>query len=108
MSELLDKHIEIANLLAYYESLLTPKQQLVMRYYYLDNYSLSEIAEIEAISRNAVHDQLKRTVNKLYTYEANLKLLEKAKIRQELINKLKTTDDATRRQQLLEALEKVE
>ncbi|MFH5881586.1 MAG: sigma factor-like helix-turn-helix DNA-binding protein [Candidatus Izemoplasmataceae bacterium] len=108
MSIELDKHVEIADLLSYYESLLTPKQLLIMRYYYLDNYSLSEIAELENVSRNAIFDQLKRTVKKLYNFEDNLKLKEKAHLRQTLINKLKNTKDQTLINQLLEALEKVE
>lgn len=108
MSLDLDKHIEIAELLFLYESLLTPKQVSFMRYYYLDNYTLGEIAEIEEVSRNAVFDQLKRTVNKLYKYEENLKLKEKSEKRQSIINELKNTTNQEQIMQLLDALEKVE
>ena len=38
---------------------------------------LKEISENYEISINAVHDQLKRTIDSLYEYENNLKLKEK-------------------------------
>lgn len=73
----LDRHLAINALLDMYGSLLTPRQRMILGYYYEDNYTLGEIADLEAISRNAVHDLLQRTVNKLEDYERKLQCLKK-------------------------------
>lgn len=43
-----------------YSDLLTEKQQTYLEYYYQEDYSLSEIAQILDVSRNAVFDNLKK------------------------------------------------
>ena len=108
MSLDLDKFVEINQLYRFYYPLLTEKQQNIIAYYYHDNYSISEIAELENVSRNAVHDQLKRTVSKLYNFENRLGLLRKFKARQDIIQKLKERCTEAENRLLLEALEKVE
>ena len=60
-----------------YSNLLTDKQRSYFEDYYFMDLSLSEIAENYLISRNGVHDQIKRTVNALVDYENKLKLYEK-------------------------------
>ena len=57
-----------------YGNLLTDKQKEYFEAYYFNNLSLSELASIYNISRNAIHKQLKETINKLENYESNLKL----------------------------------
>lgn len=80
----MDKQIEKKNyyntLYGYYYSLLTPKQQEIFEYYYSEDYSLSEIAENMAISRNAVWDALQKACNALEEYEAKLQMYKNAKI----------------------------
>ncbi len=104
----LQKHLDIVEVYEIYRPLLTPKQQVILDYYYFDNYSLSEIAELEKISRNAVHDTLKRTVLKLYDYEEKLQLNKARKQRLKLIEKLKEISPNPKLQKLIEELEKVE
>ncbi len=70
------KRNEIINLYDLYNNLLTEKQKMYFEDYYMD-LSLSEIATNYHISRNAIFDQLKKTVDVLYYYEENLHLLEK-------------------------------
>ena len=106
--ELLERHIEIVEIYELYRPLLTLKQQNILSYYYLDNYSLGEIAELEDISRNAVHDLLKRTVKKLYDFESKLKLHKKQKIRQKTLKELHKNTEDKKLKKLLEMLEKVE
>lgn len=108
MSIELKDHIEVAELYQFYKPLLTLKQQLMIQYYYLDNYTLGEIAEIEHVSRNAVHDQLKRTVAKLHDFEMKLHLKEKSIQREMVLNRFKDTLDEDTFKALTEALEKVE
>ncbi len=108
MSKILEQFVEINQLYRFYYPLLTEKQRNFIEYYYHQNYTLSEIAELERISRNAVHDQLKRTVNKLYDFEHKINLLEKHKARTKIIEALKDRSDKLKVNELLEALEKVE
>ena len=61
----------------YYEELLTELQREYFEEYYFNNLSLSEIADNKNVSRNAVHNQLKNTVEKLNEYETKLKMYEK-------------------------------
>jgi len=61
-----------------------------MDLYYVDDYSLSEIAETFGISRQAVYDNLKRTEALLEDFEAKLGLARKYTIRQQLLSELRT------------------
>ncbi len=108
MMDTLEKHIEINSLLVHYENLLTAKQMRTANYYYKDNYSLHEIAEIEHVSRNAVHDLLKKTVTKLYDYEEKLHLKKKSEQRQRLIQEIRAISEDKTVLDLLDALWKVE
>jgi len=68
---------EIIKLYDIYHNLLTEKQKTYFEDYYFSDLSLAEIAENYDVSRNAVHDQLKRCVNELEDYENKLHLKEK-------------------------------
>ena len=71
-----------------YGNLLTDKQKEYFEAYYFNNLSLSELANIYNISRNAVHKQLKETVNKLENYESNLKIALKNEMLESIITKI--------------------
>lgn len=90
------KRIYLNKLYDYYKELFTEKQRLYFEAYYWDNLSLSEIAENNEVSRNAVFNQLKIIEEKLSYYEEKLKLEDKKnKIikslgdNEELLNKIK-------------------
>lgn len=79
----MDKKIYLNNLYDYYCDLFTEKQKEYFEEYYFNDLSLSEIAENNQVSRNAVHGQIKIIEEKLEYYESILKLYEKAcKIRE--------------------------
>lgn len=61
-------------LFEFYEPLLTKKQTDYVALYYRDDYSLGEIAENYAVSRQAVYDNIRRTEKILEEYEAKLHL----------------------------------
>ena len=80
--------VELTILYDYYSELLTDKQKLYFEDYYFDNLSLQEIADNNNISRNAVHNSLKDIESKLYYYEDKLKLYEKGKEINKLIENI--------------------
>lgn len=71
----LKKMGRMALLSDFYGSLLTPKQQEIIKFYYEQDLSLTEIAENVNTSRQAVHDNLKRAERSLENYEKKLGLL---------------------------------
>lgn len=73
----MEKRIYLNELYDYYRLLLTDKQQKYFEEYYFENHSLSEIAENNDISRNAVHNQLKIVEEKLEYFEKVLQLHSK-------------------------------
>ncbi|KMY49420.1 putative DNA-binding protein [Peribacillus loiseleuriae] len=90
---MLEKTMRINYLYDFYQTLLTEKQQSYMSLYYLDDYSLGEIAEEYKVSRQAVYDNIKRTEAMLEEYEAKLLLFQKFQERNEWISKVKKMVD---------------
>lgn len=88
----MDKRIHLNMLYDYYKELFTEKQQEYFEDYYYSNYSLGEIAEINKVSRNAVHNQLKIVEERLEELEKILHLVQK---REEILSLLenKVSDD---------------
>jgi len=84
----MDNRIYLIDLYDYYSELLTDKQRQYFEYYYFDNLSLAEISESTGVSRNAIHNSIKETVNKLEFYENKLELYQKSKKIKELIKTL--------------------
>jgi uncharacterized protein len=75
----------------FYEALLTEKQQMFMKAYFHDDYSLGEIAAEFSISRQAVYEHIKRAEAVLEEYEAKLRLLSKHEERQRILAQLQAT-----------------
>ncbi|HJB00089.1 MAG TPA: YlxM family DNA-binding protein [Candidatus Mediterraneibacter merdavium] len=73
----MDKILEQALLYDFYGELLTPHQKEVYEQFVLDDLSLSEIAESEGISRQGVHDLVRRCQKALEGYEEKLHLVER-------------------------------
>ncbi len=63
------KDLYVSALLDVYGFFLSEKQKALTEYYYYDDLSLSEIAENEGITRQAVNDIIKRTVALLHSFE---------------------------------------
>ena len=74
---IIEKKNRYNQLFDYYGCLLTTKQQEYFVSYYFEDLSLAEIASIYNISRNAVHDQLKKIYELLDYYEEKLNLVSK-------------------------------
>lgn len=84
----MEERIYLGILFDYYGSLLTDKQKMYFEDYYFNNLTLSEISTNNNISRNAIHKQIKDASEKLIWYESNLKLYEKSKKINKLLEKI--------------------
>jgi predicted DNA-binding protein YlxM (UPF0122 family) len=73
----MDKIGRLALLFDFYGQLLTAKQQEIIGLYYEQNLSLGEIAEELRVSRQAVHDIIRRGEKVLEGYEEKLGLVAK-------------------------------
>ena len=104
---MLEKTMRMNYLYDFYQMLLTDKQRSYMSLYYLDDYSLGEIADEYEVSRQAVYDNIKRTEAMLEEYEAKLMLLKKFQQRQKLIDQLKERADENT-MAIIAALEELE
>ncbi len=69
--------IEIGILLDYYKPLLTEKQKKYLINYFEEDLSLTEIAEMNEVSRQAVYDNIKRGSKILRSYEDKLNSYKK-------------------------------
>lgn len=107
---MLEKTTRINYLYDFYQSLLTPKQQSYMSLYYLDDYSLGEIAEEYGVSRQAVYDNIKRTEAMLEEYEEKLNLFNKFQERNKLLAQMREVleKDSPSLEQLQEVLKRLE
>ncbi len=73
----MNKILEQALLYDFYGELLTTHQKEVYEQFILDDLSLSEIAESAGISRQGVHDLIRRCQRALEGYEDKLHLVER-------------------------------
>ncbi len=94
----MDKKVEISILCQIYGKLLTEKQYELIDDYYNNDLSLSEIAENNNITRQAVRDIIKKGESKLFEYEEKLLIMKKMRDQEkqiqgiiEELNKIKDT-----------------
>lgn len=73
----MNRILEQALLYDFYGELLTTHQKEVYEQFILDDLSLSEIAESAGISRQGVHDLIRRCQKALEGYEVKLHLVER-------------------------------
>ena len=85
----MEKFVEQTLLYDFYGELLTERQQQVYESVVLEDYSLSEVAEDLGISRQVVHDMIKRCNHTLEEYESRLHLVEKFLCIRKQVQKIK-------------------
>jgi predicted DNA-binding protein YlxM (UPF0122 family) len=73
----MEEFVEKSYLFDFYGELLTEHQRRIYQEIVFDDYSVSEIARDEGISRQGVHDLKKRCDRLLEDYESRLHLVEK-------------------------------
>lgn len=81
----MEKNVKMSLLCQIYGKLLTEKQYTFLDDYYNNDLSLSEIAENNEITRQAVRDILKKGERKLLEYEQKLGIMEKTLVQEQVI-----------------------
>ena len=73
----MEKNVKVSMLCQIYGKMLTEKQYQVINDYYNNDLSLSEIAENNNITRQAVRDIIKKGENKLFELEEKLSFMDR-------------------------------
>ncbi len=79
-------------LLDYYGNLLTRHQQDILDEYFNEDLSMNEIADNYMISKSAVQDLIKRSIVQLDSYEKALKLIERDRKLDAILEEMKNED----------------
>ena len=102
----MEEKVKISILLQLYGNLLTNKQKQYMDYYYNEDLSLSEIADNEKITRQAVRTILIKCKKKLEEYEKKLEFSQKEKKIKEIIERIQEINQDIKVKELLNKLKK--
>ena len=100
----MEKIVEQSLLFDFYGDLLTEHQKDIYEGYVLENLSLAELAESSGISRQGVHDLIKRVENALQDYEKKLHLVEKFLNIKEEVQKIRKSDSLEQAQTIAEEI----
>ncbi len=98
---MLEKTTTVNLLFDYYHSLLKERQKIFLQMYYHEDLSLSEIAELQQISRQAVYEQIKKAEQTLYDWENKLQLLARDRKREQVLDELQSCIQQLEEQQTL-------
>lgn len=83
----MNEKVKISMLCQFYGKLLTEKQYEFINDYYNNDLSLSEIAENNDITRQAVRDIIKKGEKKLFEYEEKLMFMKRTLNQEKKIEK---------------------
>ena len=106
----MEKIVEQTLLFDFYGELLTEHQRRIYEDVVFNDYSLSEVAQELGISRQGVHDNLKRCSRILEDYENKLHLVEKfVSIREKIrrIHSLSQECDSMDKEELVSRIESI-
>lgn len=73
----------------FYGDLLTEHQKRIYEEVVFNDYSISEVAKDEGVSRQSIHDMVRRTSEQLLLYEEKLKMVGKFREDRETAEKIK-------------------
>lgn len=104
----MEKIVKQALLYDFYGELLTDHQKQVYEDVVLNDYSFTEVAEERGISRQGVHDLIKRCNKILEDYEEKLKLVEKFLTTKQMVEQIDALLTEYRNEKNEEKLEQIE
>ena len=103
----MNKLIEQALLYDFYGELLTEHQRSVYEEVVLNDYSISEVAQEAGISRQGVHDMIKRCSKILEDYESKLHLVEKFIHIKERVNRIRELTHSETQPDVMRQIEEI-
>ncbi|OYO87780.1 DNA-binding protein [Lachnotalea glycerini] len=106
----MEKIVEQALLYDFYGELLNNHQKQIYEDFVLNDFSLSEIAQEQGISRQGVHDLIKRCNHILAGYEEKLHLIDKFLSAEEKINRINELSkqfEKTSQNDIVEEIQKI-
>mgnify|MGYP001421841077 CR=1 FL=1 len=103
----MDRLVELGQLTDWYGDFLTERQRSLVRQYAFEDCSLSEIAEREGITRQAVRDAIATAENELKRMEQKLGLIKREARAKELLDALAQTELNDRQKSIVEALKQI-
>ncbi len=92
----MEDKIEQAYLYDFYGELLNDHQKRIYEDFVFHDLSLSEIADEEGISRQGVHDLIKRCTRTLEGFEEKLHLIEKFRKAKEMVEQIYSLTESFR------------
>lgn len=104
----LDQIVELSLLYDFYGALLKDHQREIYEDYILNDLSLSEIASEQDISRQGVHDIIKRCSKQLMDYEAKLQLIEKFNNTKDRVNQINVYAKSIKETGCLDKIDEIE
>lgn len=107
-ADTLEHIVEMSLLYDFYGALLKEHKREIFEDYILNDYSLSEIATIKGISRQGVHDIVKRCSKELERYEDNLHLIDKFRKTKESVNEIHTIAVRVKETKNIDEIAKIE
>lgn len=104
----LDELVYLSVLYDFYGELLNDRKKLIFEEYFLNDLSLGEIADELEISRQGVHDIVKRCTRELKDYEERLSLVKKFSEVKQKVGSIKEYCEEVRESGDLTKIQKVE
>lgn len=89
LTDKLDEIVQLSILYDFYGELLSKHKKQIFEDYVLNDLSLSEIAQEQGLSRQGVHDIVKRCSVQLKEYEDKLALIKKFNIIKDKVGQIK-------------------
>lgn len=104
----MEKILEQTLLYDFYGELLTQHQRQVYEDVVLNDFSLSEVAENRGISRQGVHDMIRRCNRSLEEYESKLHLVEKFLAIRENVEKIRRLTRSPEKETVSDVMRQIE
>ena len=104
----LEQIIKVSQLYDFYSELLSQKQKQYLNDYFFNDLSLTEISENYEISKQAVSNNIKRTIIELEQFEEKLNLIKLNNERLFLLNEIRKLTDNEEILDYIEQLSKLE
>lgn len=89
----IEQIIKVSQLYDFYSELLSQKQKQYLNDYFFNDLSLTEISENYEISKQAVSNNIKRTIIELEQFEEKLNLIKLNNERLFLLNEIRKLTD---------------